>query len=138
VQQSIAAGVDPVCFSGDKMLGGPQAGIVVGRQLLVHQLQRHPLMRARRLADRLQTPPCQATLMGGSSAVGGGSAPGIELPTTLVSLQHALMSADALERRLRQLNPPIVARIEHDRVVLDLRTVLDEQDGALADGLVTL
>jgi L-seryl-tRNA(Ser) seleniumtransferase len=180
VQQSIAAGVDIVCFSGDKMLGGPQAGIVVGRSALVQQLQRHPLMRAlrvdkltlaalegtlleyragrasssvpvvrmlsahaeeielraRSLADRIPSPPWSLTLLSGSSAVGGGSAPGVELPTVLIALQHAQLSADALEERLRQLHPAIIARIDNDRVLLDLRTVFEHQDSAIAEALL--
>jgi L-seryl-tRNA(Ser) seleniumtransferase len=182
VQQSIAAGVDLVCFSGDKMLGGPQAGIVVGRKPLVERLQRHPLMRALRvdkltlaalegtlmeyradrasasvpvarmlampadavetrarlIAGRLPSPPWNVDIVSGSSAVGGGSAPGVQLPTVLLTLQHARLSPDALEERLRQFNPPVIARIENDRVVLDLRTVFEDQDDTLASALLTL
>jgi L-seryl-tRNA(Ser) seleniumtransferase len=181
VQQSIAAGVDLVCFSGDKMLGGPQSGIVVGRKALVERLLRHPLMRAlrvdkltlaalegtlieyraeraaasvpvsrmlsitadqiearaRRLAEQLPVPPWRAVLISGSSAVGGGSAPGVELPTVLIAVEHSQLSADGLEERLRRLDPPVIARIDHDRVVLDLRTVLEHQDETLAAALLT-
>lgn len=180
VQQSVAAGVDLVCFSGDKLLGGPQAGIIVGREALIGRLQRHPLMRAlrvdkltlaalegtlieyragraltsvpvlrmidasaeaiagraRRLAERLQTSDWQVSLVAGESAIGGGSAPGVALPTTLIALERPGWSADALDARLRACNPPIVARIETDRVVLDLRTVLDDQDNVLARTLL--
>jgi L-seryl-tRNA(Ser) seleniumtransferase len=182
VQASIAAGVDVVCFSGDKMLGGPQAGIIVGRKLLVQQLQKHPLMRALRvdkltlaalegtlveyragralvtvpvlrmlsataesiearaqqLASRVNGAAWHVTLMSGASAVGGGSAPGIDLDTVLLGLQHTALPAHELEQRLRRLDPPIIARIEHDRVILDLRTVLEEQDEALAAALAQL
>ncbi|HYE88760.1 MAG TPA: L-seryl-tRNA(Sec) selenium transferase, partial [Vicinamibacterales bacterium] len=176
VQRSIAAGVDLVCFSGDKLLGGPQAGIIIGRKALVDRLRSHPLMRAIR-ADKMtlalleatlaeyragragQTIPVQQMLhastesieeraqalavqlaargwqvglLNGSSAVGGGSAPGLELPTVLLSLGRDGESADGLERRLRSLEPPIIARIERDRVLLDLRTVLPEQDEILS------
>ncbi len=181
VQSSIAAGVDLVCFSGDKLLGGPQAGIVVGRRDLVQQLQKHPLMRALRvgkltlaalegtlieylagraaeavpvirmiqvnaesiearanaLAERLHATGWQIALTSGSSAIGGGSAPGVELPTVLVALEWPGLSADALEQQLRAQNPPIIARIEHDRVVLDLRTVREEQDAVLGETLAT-
>ena len=65
------------------------------------------------------------------SAVGGGSAPGVELPTCLVAIEKSGLTPDALEERLRRLTPPIIARIEHDRLVIDLRTVLLEQDAAL-------
>jgi L-seryl-tRNA(Ser) seleniumtransferase len=176
VQASIAAGVDLVCFSGDKMLGGPQAGIIVGRRTLVQQLKTHPLMRALRvdkltlaalegtlleyhagrgettipvlamlslsaeqiearaqaLAERLHAAGWQVSLMSGESAVGGGSAPGVMLDTVLLALARDGMPADAIERSLRSANPPIVARIQDDRVVLDLRTVPEEQDDVLA------
>jgi L-seryl-tRNA(Ser) seleniumtransferase len=71
-------------------------------------------------------------LVQGSSAVGGGSAPGVELPTWLLAIEKRGLSADALDARLRLAKPPIVARIERDRVVLDLRTVLAGQDQELA------
>lgn len=176
VQASIRAGVDLVCFSGDKLLGGPQAGIIAGRKALVDRLRTHPLMRALRV-DKITLAMLEATLaeyaagrsattvpvqrmlhmtaeaiearvqalagtlaeagwrvamMSGASAVGGGSAPGEDLPTVLLALDREGLSAAAVERRLRALDPPVVARIEHDRVVLDLRTVLPEQDELLA------
>jgi len=177
VQDSVAAGVDICCFSGDKLLGGPQAGIIVGRTELVDRVRRHPLMRALRV-DKLtyaaleatlteyaagraaQTIPVQrmlaatadeirrraeavaarirvaegwrVELVPGASAVGGGSAPGVELPTCLVALARRGLSTDALEQRLRGLTPPVIARVETDRVLLDLRTVLPDQDQELA------
>jgi L-seryl-tRNA(Ser) seleniumtransferase len=176
VQASIAAGVDLVCFSGDKLLGGPQSGLIVGRKALVDQLRTHPLMRALR-ADKItfavleatlaeyasgrasQTVPVQRMLhasaddiearahalaaqlhehgwrvamISGSSAVGGGSAPGVELPTVLLSVSRDGESASQTEAVLRALDPPVIARIEHDQVVLDLRTVPPQQDGQLA------
>ena len=73
----------------------------------------------------------RAEVIEGTSAVGGGSAPGVTLPTSLVALEKSGLTADALEARLRQLTPPIVARIERDRLVIDLRTVFPEQDGDL-------
>jgi L-seryl-tRNA(Ser) seleniumtransferase len=176
VQASIAAGVDLVCFSGDKLLGGPQAGIICGRKPLVDRLRTHPLMRALR-ADKITFAILEATLaeylagraattvpvqrmlqlspdeiearaqalattlagggwrvamLSGSSAAGGGSAPGLELPTVLLSIARNGESPDGTEAWLRSLDPPVVARIEHDRVVIDLRTVLPEQDVLLA------
>jgi len=175
VQASIAAGVDLVCFSGDKLLGGPQAGIIAGERELVDRLRRHPLMRALRvdkitlaileatlteyaagraresvpvqrmlhlsaeeietraaaIAERLTEGGWQVSLVSGVSAVGGGSAPGLALPTVLLAIGRDGMSADALESWLRTLDPPVVARIEDDRVVLDLRTVLVDQDELL-------
>ncbi len=176
VQGSIAAGVDLVCFSGDKLLGGPQCGIIAGRKALVDRLRTHPLMRAVR-ADKITFAILEATLaeyaagraattipvqrmlhlsaadiearaqalaagiaatgwrvalISGSSAVGGGSAPGLQLPTVLMSIAREGESADETERWLRSLDPPVIARIEHDRVVIDLRTVLPDQDAVLA------
>ncbi len=170
VQASIAAGVDIVCFSGDKLLGGPQAGILAGRKPLIDRLRSHPLMRALRvdkltlaaleatlaeyvagrahdtvpvqrmlhldadaiearaaaMAEALHASGWRVALVTGSSAVGGGSAPGYVLPTVLLGLERAGMSAAALEARLRALDTPVIARIDHDRVVLDLRTVTDD------------
>ena len=182
VQQSIRAGVDLVCFSADKMLGGPQAGVIVGRAALVQQCQRHPLMRALRVdkltlaalegtlieyragrahttvpvvrmlvepvehvearaqhvVEQLHGAAWRVALMSGTSAAGGGSAPGVEIPTILVALQHATLSPDALGARLRQGDPPLIARIENDCVVLDLRTVLPEDDQVLVERLLKL
>jgi L-seryl-tRNA(Ser) seleniumtransferase len=176
VQSSIAAGVDVVCFSGDKLLGGPQAGIIAGRRELVDRLRQHPLMRALRV-DKITLAILEATLaeysagraattvpvqrmlhvspediearaqevgatlarcgwnvamISGSSAVGGGSAPGVALPTVLLSIDRDGQSAATTEQWLRALDPPVVARIEHDRVLLDLRTVSPDQDTTLA------
>ena len=176
VRATIAAGVDVCCFSGDKLLGGPQAGIIVGRATLLARIRAHPLMRALRvdkmtyaaleatLADyaagraattipvqrmltmtadevlaRAETlasavcslPGWRAEVVAGISAIGGGSAPGVELPTWLVAIAQDQLSPDALEENLRRLTPPVIARIEGDRVVLDLRTVLPGQDDQL-------
>jgi L-seryl-tRNA(Ser) seleniumtransferase len=76
-------------------------------------------------------------MISGSSAVGGGSAPGVGLPTVLLSLARNGQSAAATEAWLRSLDPPVVARIEHDRVVLDLRTVLPDQESTLVNLLTT-
>jgi L-seryl-tRNA(Ser) seleniumtransferase len=172
----VAAGVDVCCFSGDKLLGGPQAGIIVGRADRVERIRTHPLMRALRVdkmtyaaldatlteyaagraattvpvqrmlamtvdeirarAETLaaairQMPGWRATLLGGVSAVGGGSAPGVELPTCLMAIEKQGLTPDALEERLRTLTPPVIARIERDRLLLDLRTVLPDQDPQL-------
>jgi L-seryl-tRNA(Ser) seleniumtransferase len=74
----------------------------------------------------------RAGLVAGSSAIGGGSAPGVELPTWLVAIAKEGLTPDAVEQRLRRLTPPVIARIERDQLLLDLRTVLPEQDAALA------
>ena len=183
VRETIAKNADVCCFSGDKLLGGPQAGIIVGRAVLVDRIRTHPLMRALRV-DKLTyaaleatlveyvagraatTIPVQrmltmtadevrvragalaaalnqidgwrATLAAGASAVGGGSAPGLELPTWLVAIEKRGLTPDALETRLRGLTPPVIARIEKDQVLLDLRTVLPDQDSALGAALRSL
>jgi L-seryl-tRNA(Ser) seleniumtransferase len=176
VGDSVSAGVDVCCFSGDKLLGGPQAGIIVGRDAFVDRIRTHPLIRALRV-DKMTYAALEATLaeyaagraaitvpvqrmltmtadeirvradaiaaaigrgrgwraqvIAGVSAVGGGSAPGVELPTWLVAIAKETMSPDALEEQLRRLAPPVVARIERDTVLLDPRTVLPAQDAVL-------
>ena len=171
VQESIAAGADLVTFSGDKLLGGPQAGIIVGKADLVARLRKHPLTRALRvdkttiagiqanllhyikgealtkipiwqmmtltaeaiaaraqaLVDALSSAYCM--LVAGRSMIGGGSLPEESLPTTLIALsvEHPAEFA----AKLRTGKPAIVARIEEDRVMLDLRTVLPREEAAL-------
>jgi L-seryl-tRNA(Ser) seleniumtransferase len=177
VAESLAAGADVVMFSGDKLLGGPQAGIVAGTEAAIARIKIHPLMRALRvdkltyaaleatleeyvagraaatvpvvrmialtpveidaraadLARRLSAAGLPADVIDGYSTIGGGSAPGSRLPTRLVRLAHPEHQAASLEARLRALTPPIVARIEDDAVVLDLRTVDPEEDRLLGD-----
>ena len=169
-QESVSAGVSLSFFSGDKLLGGPQAGIIVGDRGLVGMASRHPLARAMRI-DKLSLASLSATLVhyvkgeaveeiptwrmiaepvealreraagwaaslgGGASVaeglstIGGGSLPGETLPTSLLRLDSG--DATGLAARLRRGSPPVVARIEDDAVVLDPRTVMHEQDGAL-------
>jgi L-seryl-tRNA(Ser) seleniumtransferase len=180
VQESIAAGVSVVCFSGDKLLGGPQAGIIAGRAEIVEPLKRHPLARALR-PDKLCLASLQATLLHylrneatdqvpvwrmiamsateverrarrwrrvlrragiaaelveGRSTVGGGSLPGETLPTELVALD--VEKPDRAAAVLRTADPPVIARIEEDRLVLDPRTVLPEEDRSVLDLLAAL
>jgi L-seryl-tRNA(Ser) seleniumtransferase len=166
VQESLGAGASLVAFSGDKLLGGPQAGILIGQKALVDRLRRHPLARAVRpdkiclaaLAatlthylrddavqeipiwqmiatpiDQLQTRSeawaerlGQGEVIPGQSTVGGGSLPEETLPTSLLAL--SVRYPNAFTSHLRKADPPIIARIEDDRVVLDPRTVLEKQE----------
>jgi L-seryl-tRNA(Ser) seleniumtransferase len=183
IRDSISRGADVVTFSGDKLLGSAQAGLVVGRRGTVERLRRHPLYRALR-ADKLALAALEATLeayrrgeaarevpalamlsatradiegrarsfaerlrtrfdqdainfdiIGGESAVGGGSAPTAHPPTALIALTHPRHSAAGLDERLRRQAPPVIARILDDRLVLDLRTVSESEEGELLDAL---
>ncbi len=180
-QESIAVGSDIVCFSGDKLLGGPQAGILVGKAEVLAHLAKHPLMRAIRIDKmtlaaleatlrhyergqaethipvwRMITMPIEAIrqratgwmaalhthgiaarLQDGQSTIGGGSLPGETQPTTLLALDSATLpfSVNELAQRLRQYTTPIVTRISRDALLLDPRTVLEEQDGIVQEAL---
>ena len=179
VSASLSAGADLVLFSGDKLLGGPQAGLIVGRAALIDRVRKHPLMRAVR-ADKLAYAALEATLalwaqparrtalpiwrmltlgvkeidrrargvasalaasgiksriVDGYSTTGGGSAPESELPTRLLAVRADGRSAADVERQLRLGQPPVVARIEQDEVVLDLRTVSEDDDVRLAEAV---
>ncbi len=183
VQASLRAGIDIVCFSGDKLLGGPQAGIIAGRRDLLAKVRRHPLMRAVRV-DKLtyaaleatlgeyasgrasRTVPVLATILAsptslqarcelvirrvapqarlraevvdGRSAIGGGTTPGLEIPSRVIALSHLGHGADWLDERLRRADPPVVGRIERDRLILDLRTVRPAEDEELASALAQI
>jgi L-seryl-tRNA(Ser) seleniumtransferase len=182
VAASLQAGADLVTFSGDKLVGGPQAGLAAGRRSVVDAMRRNPLYRAlrvdkmtvaaldavlashergraasevpavqmlwlsaedvRRRAEPLakaleaEVPGLEAAVVPGSSAVGGGAAPGAEVPTMLLALSHPARSAARLAADLRAGTPPVVARVAEDRLVLDLRTVRPDEDPALQAALL--
>jgi L-seryl-tRNA(Ser) seleniumtransferase len=177
-QESMNSGVDLVFFSGDKLLGGPQAGIIAGKREMVAKLARHPLARAVRI-DKLSLAALHATLLHylkgeavervpiwqmvsaskermeararewastlgpvaevtpGQSTIGGGSLPGEELDTWLVSISAADKAggAGAVASALRKQVPPVIVRIEDERVLVDPRTVLSSQESSLLAGL---
>src|SRR5438105_535931 len=171
VLNSLRAGVDVVTYSGDKLLGGPQAGIISGRSDVVTRMRSNSMFRALRvdkliyaalegtllayvkhdhdsipairmmrlsmeeigqrahlLAQSLESSNVSAEVIDGESVIGGGAAPSAVLPTRLLAVSAKGLSADDMAARLRAFNPPIIARVEEGRVLLDLRTVFPEQD----------
>ena len=179
VRSAFEDGADLVTFSGDKLLGGPQAGIVAGRAKLIDKLAHHPLLRALR-PDKMTLAALEATLdlhlrgqatslplwhmastsleelegratglaralekqLGQgtkvevtplSSVAGGGSLPGLELPSFGLTISDGERSSAELQRRLRYGTPPVIGRVEEDRLVLDLRTVPPDQDATLLE-----
>ncbi len=183
VRDVVATGVDVVTFSGDKLLGGPQAGIILGKGAVVQKIRKNPLNRALRI-DKLTLAALEATMMEylepeeavrnlrtlralteplasvrrraqrllavlrkvvgngaalslrqGMSLAGGGALPTNEIPTMLVSIVLDNMTPSALEKRLRSLDVPVIARIADDEVLLDARTVAQEEIPLVRDGL---
>jgi L-seryl-tRNA(Ser) seleniumtransferase len=183
VQTALHAGADLVSFSGDKLFGGPQAGIILGQPALVERLRAHPLARVIRL-EKLLLCALEATLLEyvrgpagiariplyrmlarplaelrasaegiaaalrpglprgfrcevceTHAAAGGGSLPGATLPSIGIAIACEEGSLDAFARALRLGEPSIVGRIEHERLILDLRTLSEDEQGELAEHL---
>ena len=182
VAESLNNGISVVSFSGDKMLGGPQAGVIAGSRKIIEQVRANPLMRALRV-DKMTYAAFEATLRlyesgaadmevplikaialtreqigrranlfcelvnqstsgeftakieQGASVIGGGSAPEVKLPTMLVVLEHSAMSSSSIVEGLRSYRVPIIARMERDRVLLDFRTVGQEEEDIILDAI---
>jgi L-seryl-tRNA(Ser) seleniumtransferase len=180
VFDSLHAGVHVVTYSGDKLLGGPQAGILSGRSDLVAKMRMNSLFRALRvnkltyaaleatllaylkrdydsipvlrmmrlskdairaraeeIADKMRSPKIAVDLIDGESVIGGGAAPSAALPTCLLAITSIDFSADKLAEQLRKSDPPIISRVQENRVLLDLRTVFPEQDKFIAQALAS-
>jgi L-seryl-tRNA(Ser) seleniumtransferase len=185
VPESVAAGADLVLFSGDKLIGGPQAGIIVGRRDLVRKIRKHPLTRMMRvckmtdmvlqhalrlfldpdtvarknptlrmltvpvfelertaaaLRQRLlkAVPALEVEILHEESSVGGGSFPGHPIPTVALAVRTGTLPAAELSRRLRRNEPPVIARIRDDRVLLDLRTFLEGDEETVFKALIRI
>jgi L-seryl-tRNA(Ser) seleniumtransferase len=184
VKDAVRAGADVVTFSGDKLLGGPQSGIILGRKDLLQKIEKNPLNRALRV-DKLTLAALEGTLRQylseedavtriralktlteppekvekrarkllttlkktapegftfslkkGCSMAGGGSLPSQEVATSLIGVRSEKMTANEVEERLRGLAVPIVARISGDEVLLDLRTIDEEEFPLIKEGLM--
>lgn len=183
VREVLASGVDVVTFSGDKLLGGPQAGIIVGKKDIVAQIKNNPLNRALRI-DKFTLAALEATLMHylapeeapqtlrslkaltepqsdvkkrarklirklthagipdltyelqeAKAAAGGGSLPTQDIPTAVVAVKSAKITASHMEIKLRQAALPIIVRVDEDAIMIDLRTVSEEEFGFVVDAL---
>ena len=186
VREVVSQGADVVTFSGDKMLGGPQAGIILGRKDLIETIRKNQLTRAlridkltllaleetlriyrdeeqalqeiptlrmilqppkslrakarklKRLIGTLDGRNFSLSLAEGDSKVGGGALPLLSLPSSLLALSPAKLSAHAMEAWLRAYDPPIIARVEKEQVLLDVRTIQDREMKTAAGAIRTL
>ena len=183
--ESVAAGADIVCFSGDKLIGGPQAGIIVGKKQHIERIRKHPLTRMlrvgkltdialehalrlfldpdtlaerhptlrmltadmdslKRRATRIQrrvgrgAPGLELRLARDESAMGGGSLPGVPISTWVLCVTSGRFGAERLAALLRRNEPPVLARISDDAVVLDMRTLLEGEEAVVADALIAV
>ncbi len=183
IQESVDAGADIITFSGDKLLGGPQAGIIVGKKKYIELMKKNPLTRALRvdkmtlaaleatlkiyldenaavkriptlhmitmsieeieekargLNDLLKQHklPCSIVLAQGFSQVGGGSMPLVELPTWVIRLKPNDISINEFEKKLREYETPIITRIQDEQLILDVRTVKEEEYALILKALV--
>lgn len=185
VQQIVKAGVDVVTFSGDKLLGGPQAGLIVGKKEFIDRIKHNPLNRAlridkftlasleavlrnyydldlalttiptlrmltqpvdliknraRRLMRRMQStvrPICSLDLLSTMSRVGGGAMPEHGLPSWAVAFKPVHLPVSAMEKGLRKLSIPVIGKIENESLLLDMRTICDNEIPELAASLIT-
>lgn len=185
VREVIAAGADIVSFSGDKLLGGPQAGIIAGKKELIGQLKKHQLARVLRV-DKLTFAALEETLKAyiagedaameipavrdivrpldeikeqaeafaaklrghtetyrldlkkSTSQIGGGTMPGVELPTYIAAVSHSDMPAHELAARLRDCRPPVITRIQDNKVCIDFRTIREDELAEVVEGLAQI